>query len=636
MRFGANIHTPPSGSLASLLAAAVSYHQSGALSEAERRYRHILSLFPEHAETHGRLGAVLMAQGKIQEAIAEAERAVALKPNQFEAHANLAQAYMAIGQVLPAVTAITRALELRETPQTKALFAEYARLVRFTADDNGRFRKLVHRALLEAWTCPRELVGTCISLIKLSPLVNNAVARADAAWPQRQLLNPTGLSQLSRDALLRSLLESDPVTDIGLERLLTNIRHVMVMNSAADAVCDEYLLGFYAAIARQCFINEYVFSLTDAEAEAAQRLRTSLEEALASGGACPTLWPVIVGAYIPLHRVAKAQALLERTWPPAVAALLVQQIAEPAEEHRIAATIPALTEVDDPVSRAVRDQYEENPYPRWTAAGPTRQTAAFLSPEPIRDALIAGCGTGLSTVEFARHAPQTRILAIDLSVASLSYAKRMAQKFGLATIEFAQADIMRLGDIGREFDFIDASGVLHHLADPWAGWRRLLSLLRPGGIMQVGLYSGLARQNVVAARNLIAQRGYRPTPKDIRKCREEISAAEASSLLKSLMTAEDFFTTSECRDLIFHVQEHRLTLPEIKAFITANRVEFLGFHLDVPTVQRFAGCFPERGAMTDLDRWHAFETEAPATFAGMYKFAVRKLAAPGSGVMAAR
>ena len=28
--------------------------------------------------------------------------------------------------------------------------------------------------------------------------------------------------------------------------------------------------------------------------------------------------------------------------------------------------------------------------------------------------------------------------------------------------------------------------------------------------------------------------------------------------------------------------------------------------------------------MTDLDRWHAFETEAPATFAKMYQFFVRK------------
>ena len=83
---------------------------------------------------------------------------------------------------------------------------------------------------------------------------------------------------------------------------------------------------------------------------------------------------------------------------------------------------------------------------------------------------------------------------------------------------------MKLASIGRDFDFIDASGVLHHLADPWAGWRMLLSLLRPGGVMQVGLYSELARQNVVAARALIAERGYRPIPDDIRRCREDIMA----------------------------------------------------------------------------------------------------------------
>ena len=66
---------------------------------------------------------------------------------------------------------------------------------------------------------------------------------------------------------------------------------------------------------------------------------------------------------------------------------------------------------------------------------------------------------------------------------------------------------------GGDFDFIEASGVLHHLADPWEGWRVLLSLLRPGGTMQVGLYSELARRNIVAARALIAERGYRPVPR---------------------------------------------------------------------------------------------------------------------------
>jgi SAM-dependent methyltransferase len=200
----------------------------------------------------------------------------------------------------------------------------------------------------------------------------------------------------------------------------------------------------------------------------------------------------------------------------------------------------------------------------------------------------------------------------------------MAQNLGLTNIEFAQADIMNLGSIGRTFDFIDASGVLHHLADPWGGWRVLLSLLRPGGAMEVGLYSERGRRNVVAARAMIAQRGYRPTAEDIRHCREDIATAEDGSLLKSLTQSHDFFAMSECRDLLFHSQEHRLTLPDIKAFLTANHLQFSGFILPLAIARRFKVRFPQPEAMTDLDRWQAYESEFPGTFAGMYLFSLQK------------
>jgi len=238
--------------------------------------------------------------------------------------------------------------------------------------------------------------------------------------------------------------------------------------------------------------------------------------------------------------------------------------------------------------------------------------------------LVAGCGTGLGAIEFAREARHIRILAVDLSLASLSYAKRMAQVLGVTNIEFAQADINRLGSIGRDFDFIDASGVLHHLADPWAGWRVLLSLLRPGGTMQVCLYSALARQNVIAGRALVAERGYRPIPEDIRNCREAIMGADNGSLLKSLARADDFYSTSEFRDMLFHVQEHQITLPEIKSFLVENKLEFACFNLDQATLRQFSARFPGQSTLLNLDCWHRYEVEVPSTFLGMYQFWVRK------------
>ena len=86
----------------------------------------------------------------------------------------------------------------------------------------------------------------------------------------------------------------------------------------------------------------------------------------------------------------------------------------------------------------------------------------------------------------------------------------------------------------------------------------------------------------------------------------------------------DFFSISECRDLLFHRQEHRFTLPQISSFLAECGLELLGFDVEGVLVQQFRRRFPDPGALTDLDLWHAFETENPGTFVGMYQFFVQK------------
>jgi len=624
------------------------FNLANMLSEQQRfdaaaaNYRQVLGLIPNHAEALAGLGAAMLAQGQVREAISHFERALALKPNLPGGLEGLATAYLSSGDVQSALLTAADAVESSETETGKALFAQCAVFANFTSDRNGQFRKLVRRALVEAWTVPRELSPACTSLIKLDPRINAMIARADRLWPDRlaakEILEDSRIGLLADDELLRSVLECDQITDLGLERLIANVRHALLHVVTAEDTkhveLNVHVLDFCCAIARQCFINQYVFSMTGDESTRAKTLRDSVDAALGAGVDVPPLHLAVVGAYQPLNELSGAERLLEKSWPDALCDLLVQQIAEPAEERRIKAALPALTAIDDEVSLVVRSQYEENPYPRWIKHGPAVQPAILARrPTAVADVLIAGCGTGLFTLGFAKKMPQARFLAVDLSLSSLSYAKRMADGLGLKNIEFAQADIMKLGSLGRSFDFIDSSGVLHHMADPWAAWRVLLSLLRPDGAMQLGLYSELARQNIVAARALIAQHGYRPVPDDIRRVREIIAAAEDGSLLKSISQWGDFFSMSECRDLILHAQEHRTSLPEIKRFLAANNLRFAGFVLDALTSDRFARRYPELAnltekarldAFTDLDRWHVFESEHPATFISMYRFWVHK------------
>ena len=143
--------------------------------------------------------------------------------------------------------------------------------------------------------------------------------------------------------------------------------------------------------------------------------------------------------------------------------------------------------------------------------------------------------------------------------------------------------------------------------------------------MRLGFYSELGRADVVAVREFIAARGHGQGAEDIRRCRQELMSFADGTPLGNVSRFADFFSSSECRDLLFHVQEHRLTLPAINAFLAGNRLEFLGFELDARTVDKYrkhhAG---DENAVTDLDRWHAFETDNPVTVASMYQFWIRK------------
>ena len=86
----------------------------------------------------------------------------------------------------------------------------------------------------------------------------------------------------------------------------------------------------------------------------------------------------------------------------------------------------------------------------------------------------------------------------------------------------------------------------------------------------------------------------------------------------------DFFNLSECRDLLFHIQEHRLSLPEIASFLAESNLQFLGFELDPQTRRNYGRRFPGDIAMTDLAQWHLYETDNPRTFIQMYQFWVQK------------
>jgi 2-polyprenyl-3-methyl-5-hydroxy-6-metoxy-1,4-benzoquinol methylase len=558
----------PAGDAASqLFAEAVGHQQQNRLTDAARAYKRLLLLKPDHAQASNNLGLVLQAQGKLHEASARFARALMLMPQLFD-----------------------------------------------------------------------QSQGICATLVAVLPPLGEAIRNTIAAWPQRlpadRLLGSAGLAAIASDPLLLCLLQAVPVRDVALERTLTSLRAALFAE-AGDSQ-DDSVLAFCCALAKQCFINEYVFATTADEDAQVERRKAALGDAIAAGADISPMQLAALAMYWPLHALPNAETLLAGAWPPAFADLLTQQLREPLQERALCASIARLTAIDDEVSLRVQQQYEQNPYPRWVhAAGQVVPTTidqylydmfptALVTPLTATDAmevLVAGCGTGWHAVEFAQKFAGARVLAVDLSMSSLSYAKRNTPAALAGRIDYAQADILKLGSLGRSFDVIDASGVLHHMADPAQGWRILLSLLRPCGLMHLGFYSELGRRDVVAARALIAERGYGSTAAEIRRCRQDL----LETPLRRVARFSDFFSSSECRDMLFHVQEGRLTIPAIKSFLAEQGLRFLGFEFDAAASQKYRALFANAGwSMTDLDRWHALETSYPDTFSSMYQLWAQK------------
>ena len=169
---------------------------------------------------------------------------------------------------------------------------------------------------------------------------------------------------------------------------------------------------------------------------------------------------------------------------------------DPLSEKSIKQGITSLADIEDKVSRRVKGQYEESPYPRWTNPGiPIRPKSIAevceecelqLHSDSIKTVLspsilIAGCGTGQHSIETASRFSKSRVVAVDLSLASLAYAQRKTNEFGIANVKYMQADILKLDQLNQKFDLIESAGVLHHMDDAMAGWRVLTRLLNTGG-----------------------------------------------------------------------------------------------------------------------------------------------------------
>jgi SAM-dependent methyltransferase len=231
--------------------------------------------------------------------------------------------------------------------------------------------------------------------------------------------------------------------------------------------------------------------------------------------------------------------------------------------------IPALRILSDARTEKVREFYARAPFPGY----PPRDTLSAMRARAARSefargldraipgdarVLELGCGTGQLSLYLATA--DRVVVGADLARPSLELAREAGDRFGLKGVLFLETDLNAPGLARGAFDVVICSGVLHHTPDPRKSFASVAQLVRPGGVLVIGLYNAYARlpQRLRRAAGFLT--GYRWIPGD-RVLRER----------ESQPARRDAWFQDQYR----HVEEHRHTLREVQTWFRENGIEYL-------------------------------------------------------------
>lgn len=605
--------------------------KQGRAKEAETLLRIITSSRPS-PESQKLLGELLLHTSRPKPAIVHLESALAHMPGNDNLRLTLSIACQRAGEYAKALENLACAWSLAPgNPAVRNALEQTAQHIRPLGDD-------------------RALADCLAQLLMDDSLQPQAYAR-----PAAQLLaltlpdlmelpvKPLAVEQFAVRAaqlpLFRALLIRTINLDARLEQALTRLRKTLLLRYIED-LPDSYTLELICILGCQSALNEYVFALTAEECTSLAKIKRLITQhafAVRHITYPTTCLLALYAMYQPLdaldvlHELSPGQISLPHpTWNVLMRLALQDRL----QERQIAAGLPSLGDISDPVSLAVQAQYEHNPYPRWHALPilpkqpialklktrfPGFSPPAFLGQD--HRVLVAGCGTGLHPLALASSRPSAQVTAIDISRRSLAYASMMANRLGIQNVCFLQADILYLDRLHIQFEWIEAGGVLHHMRDTLLGLKVLARRLVPGGLLRLALYSRRAREPLARVRELLPPL---PAPHDgdeTRRRRAQLlnRILEEGRPDDDLFQHPDFFSLSGCRDLLFHVHEHTFDLPMIGELVRQANLSVIGFEFDHKhEVTAYQQRFPDDPWRRNLRYLQAFEQDHPQTFRGMY------------------
>ena len=640
------------------------YTDIGQIFEAKNNYEKAIKLNPQNSLFHNNLGHLFYKSKLYKQAIISYEEALLINESSFQTNNSLGNSLFELKRYEEAEKYYQRAIEINpnfsdgyanlglvksKNSKNEEAFGSYEKAINLDSENLiaytgiadllskkkltvsiSRLERVLKELLnIENLCDPNKLSKIVITILKSNPVIKMAIK----TYKNCTMAQATQITlNLSRTSFLIDFITKATLPDLELERLLIFTRN-NILNNLNKFEKNLSVIQFQNALAQHCFINEYIYPITHHEEKLLEKLSFTIESDIEMGQIVNSLQISCLASYRGLKEYKWADCLIPNQ---EIGNLIKLQISNPKTEEALKSTIPSLMIIKNNISEKVKEQYEKNPYPRWVSfqkpvkpvsvLDTFRQLNIKIRPSNIGEdgnhrLLIAGCGTGRHAIETALRFNTWKVMAIDLSLSSLAYAKRKVNEYGISNVDFYQADILEFKNLEFEFDIIESVGVLHHLETPIDGWSILAGRLKEKGLMKIGLYSSTARADITNYRNSELNIDIGGNHENLVRAREKIISGEES--FGYISKIRDFYSASEFRDLLLHEKEHQFTIPKIKSCISKLGLIFCGF--ESPSIQEKFIRIYGKEYLLDLDTWHIFEEKNPKVFLGMYQFWVQKI-----------
>lgn len=235
------------------------------------------------------------------------------------------------------------------------------------------------------------------------------------------------------------------------------------------------------------------------------------------------------------------------------------------------------------ISARVGSFYETHPYPpplgdltgygrMWDDQRRRADAHLFWPDQPYRDdrsILVAGCGTS-QAAKYALRWPKARVTGIDLSRASIEATAKLKRKHSIHNLDLQQLPVEQAAELGRSFDYVVCTGVLHHLPDPEAGLRALSEVLAPAGAMHLMVYAPYGRTGIYMLQEYCRRLGIGTSSAEVSALAATLRALPPDHPIAPLLrNAPDFATEAGLADALLHPQDRSYSVPQLLDFLAS-------------------------------------------------------------------